>query len=245
LKIEDYPRNLQMLVNQHIWIYMEASSKPFLIYRAKQLQESIKRGRKKHGKWAFSIPPDKPLAFRRDDINLQVDIYGKMEGVKENITKQCFNLRIWSFDKKVCYREKIDAPEVKEKIEPLGWKRVILRFHFDLKNLEEENLEPLFHLHVGGHQKDEENCWLNEKISVPRFAHPPMDLILLCEFVLMNFFPEKYRNLKDDPEWISLIRKSQELFQAPYFKDSMRYINDESNTLLGNLVSSRGVTRDE
>jgi hypothetical protein len=224
---------------------LEASSKHILINRARQLQKSIERGRKKHGKWAFSIPPDNPLTFKRNDSDLQVDIFGEIEGVNEHIIKQCFNLRIWSFDKDVCYRERIDAPEVKDKLEYLGWKRVILRFHFDLKNLDEENLEPLFHLHVGGRQRDEENCWLHERIPVPRFSHPPMDLILLCEFVLVNFFPEGYRNLKEDPEWINLIRKSQEIFQVPYFKKSIKHINDENGTLLGNLISSKGVAYDK
>jgi hypothetical protein len=223
---------------------MEPNSKPILISRARLLQKSIERGRRKHGEWTFSIPPEKPLTFRRNDCNLQVDVYGEIRGVYEQITKQNINLRIWSFDRDICYRKEIDAPEVKNKLKYLGWKRVILRFHFDLKNSDEENLEPLFHLHVGGRQRDEENCWLHEKIPVPRFSNPPMDLVLVCEFILMNFFPEEYRNLKEDPEWISLIRKSQEIFQMPYFKECMKYMNDENGTLLGNLISSEGVPRD-
>lgn len=224
---------------------MEASSIPILNYRAKLLQESIERGRKKHGKWAFSIPPENPLTFKMNDFNLLIDISGEIEGVNEHITKQSINLRIWSLDEDVCYRVGIDAPEVKDKLEHLGWKRVILRFHFDLKNLDEENLEPLFHLHIGGRQGKDENCWLHEEIPVPRFSYPPMDLVLLCEFILMNFFPKEYRNLKEDPEWISLIRRSQEIFQVPYFTACMKYIHDENDTLLGNLVSSPGVSRDK
>ena len=245
MNISNYPRNLQILVNQHIQKYLEENSIHILINRAGLLKESIERGKQRQGKWTFSIPPENPLTFKKNDCNLQVDISGEIEGVNERIIKQSINLRIWSFDENICYREKIDAPEIKDKLEYLGWKRVILRFHFDLKNLDEENLEPLFHLHVGGRQGDEENCWLHEKISVPRFSHPPMDLILLCEFILMNFFPEEYRNLKEDPEWVSLIRKSQEIFLVPYFRECMHHMNDERGTLLGNLVSSKGVALDE
>lgn len=245
MKICSYPKNLQILANQHIRKFMEKSSTPILIYRAKLLQESISRGRKKHGKWTFSISPEKPLTFKRNDHDLQVDIFGEIEGVDEHIVKQSINLRIWSLDEGTCYRARIDAPEIKDKLKRSGWKRVILRFHFDLKNLDRENLEPLFHLHIGGQQRDEENCWLHEKMSIPRFSHPPMDLILLCEFVLMNFFPREYRNLKEDPEWISLIKKSQEIFQVPYFNECMKHIADENDTLLGNLVSSKGVACDK
>lgn len=238
--IENYPRNLEILANQHVGKYLEGSSKSILIDRAKQLRQSINRCKK----WSFSIPRETPLTFKENDCKLQIDISCQIEGIGGSIQKQNINLRIWSRDKNISYREGIDSPELKNKLENLDWKRVILRFHFDLKDLNGENLEPLFHFHVGGCQMEEENCWIPEEIPVPRFPYLPIDLILLCEFVLMNFFPEDYRKLKEDPEWVSLIRKSQEIFQKDYLIRCVRCINNEKDTLLGKLVSGKAFIND-
>lgn len=245
MKIERYPKNLEILVNQHIGRYLEASSKPTLIDRARQLRKSIEKGKKeKHGKWTFSIPRETPLTFKENDCKLQVDISCEIGGINEDIQKQSINLRIWSCDKNISFREGIDAPELKKNLKYLNWKRVVLRFHFDLKVPNGKNIEPLYHLQVGGCQMEGENCWIPEEIQVPRFPYIPMDLILLCEFILMNFFPKKYKELKKDREWISLVRKSQEIFQEPYLNGCMKCINNEEDTLLGKLVSLKGVERE-
>lgn len=243
MKIEEYPRNVQMLVHQHIGKYLEAGSKEFLIERAKTLSGFIKKRKKgKPIEWSFLIPKEHPLKFIENDCKLKIDISCEIRGVNGDVKKQNINLRIWSYDKNISYREGIDASELKTKLERSDWKRVILRFHFDLKSPNGKSIEPLFHLQVGGYQMEEENCWLHEKIQVPRFPYFPMDIILLCEFILMNFFQDDYKEIRKKPEWISLIRKSQEIFQKPYLTKCIKCINNEEDTLLGKLVSSKGVT---
>ena len=237
-RIENYPRNLEMLVNNiRISKYLEAPSKSILINRARQLRHSIGRGKK----WSFSIPIETPLTFKENNSKLKIDVSCYIEGIDGNIQKLNINLRIWSCDKEISYREEIDSLKLKKQLENLDWKRVILRFHFDLKDINGDSLEPLFHFHVGGNQLEEENFWMSEKILVPRFPHPPLDIILLYEFILLNFFPEEYRKIKQDPEWISLVRKSQEIFQRAYLEECVKCINNENDTLLGKLVSSRGI----
>lgn len=129
VRVKDYPRNLELLVNSHIMDYLEAGSKEILINRARALRSAIKRG----GNWRFSMPKEKPLTFIINYCNLQVDIACELDGMGENINKQNITLRIWCRDKDIIYREGIDHPDLQLKLENNSWKRVILRFHFDRK----------------------------------------------------------------------------------------------------------------
>ena len=223
--------------DRYIGKYLDAASKGILFERAKLLQGLLKR---RHVKWIFSIPREHPLTFIKsdvDDCKLQIDIACQIEGTGDDIKTQNVLLRIWCWDKDISYREGIDAVGLKNKLESLGWKRVILRFHFDRTDPKAKKPEPLYHLHVGGIPEDDENCWFPKQIKVPRFPFPPMDIILLCEFVLVNFFQKESEELRKNPEWKSLVRKSQEVFQRTYFTSCMKNINNEKETLLGNLVT--------
>lgn len=234
VRIKDYPRNLELMVNSHILDYLEAGSKEILINRARALKSAIKRG----GNWRFSMPKEKPLTFKTNYCNLQVDIACELDGIGENINKQNITLRIWCRDKDISYREGIDSPDLQLKLENNCWKRVILRFHFDKREPNGEQLEPPYHLQVGGrYRTEDEYCWLHEEIDVPRFSYHPMDIILLCEFILINFFPKKSKKLREKPEWRSLVRKCQTLFLKPYYDAYLRYLNDDTETLLSKLVS--------
>lgn len=241
LEIREYSKNLQLLANLHIGKFLVNGSKDILINKAESLGLDI---RKKRKNWRFSIPREHPLTFKESDRKLQIDISCEIEGTGDYIKKQNSLLRVWCLDENICYREGIDHPGIKNKVEAIGWKRVILRFHFDLRELDVKQPEPLYHLQVGGvNPTDDENCWHPEQIEVPRFPYPPMDIILLCEFVLMNFFPEDYEKLRKKPEWKSLVRKSQVLFQKDYFEMCWKCLNRSSaGTLMENLVTrTRGL----
>lgn len=205
MEIRDYPRNLELLVNMHIQKFLEVGSKEILINKARSLKSTIQ----KSNNWRFSISPEHPLTFKKNDLNLQVDFSCEIEGVGNDFKKHNIQLRIWCLDENICYRAGLDHPKIKEDLGTCGWKRVILRFHFDLKG-EGAQIEPLYHLHVGGKNRmDDEFCWFPENIDVPRFPYQPTDIILLSEFVLMNFFQEDYKKIRKKPEWISLVRKSK------------------------------------
>ena len=238
MRIRDYPRILEVFVNYHIGDFLDPASKQMLILKARSLRTTIQRG---GGTWRFSISRESPLTFKENNRNLQIDISCEIEGENNKVKKQNILLRIWCFDKNICYREGIDHPDIKDKLANSDWKRVILRFHFDLRAPNVKQPEPLYHLQVGGRNpNDDENCWLPEQIEVPRFPYPPMDIILLCEFILMNFFHEYYEKIRKKPEWISLVRKSQEFFQKPYFKMCYKCFNQDNDTLMGNLVTRTG-----
>lgn len=227
--------------SKFIGSYLLTDSKEMLIQNARTLSQIIKQKRKKRGslEWSFSIPRENPLTFVKSehDLNLQIDISCEMEGEENNITKQSVLLRVWSYDEKLSFREGVDADELKTRLEGSGWKRVVLRFHIDKRDPKTSTVEPIYHLHVGGLQEDRENCWIPEQLKEPRFPCFPMDLILLCELVLVNFFPKKSDDLRKKPEWKSLIRKSQEIFLKSYVEDCCGYLNNDVDTLLGRLTT--------
>ena len=241
MRIEDYPRNIELLVNQHLGNYIHAGSKALLIERARLFGRFFeKRRRNRPVIWKFSIPREHPLIFNVssvDSCRLQVDVSCEIEGRDDKINKQNILVRVWCLEQRISFRRSIDAIELEDILKSLDWRRVVFRLHFDLRALDTKIPEPLYHLHIGGDPLSEENSWFPKQIKVPRFPYPPMDLILLSEFVLMNFFQEQSEQLRKKPEWESLVRKSQYYFQREYFNRCMKHIDSKTCTLLGNLAS--------
>jgi hypothetical protein len=234
--IGEYARNLQMLVQQqYLGAYLELGSKEALLEPVRQLGDLARTSRKRKPiRWQFSISRERPLKFKENEKRLQVDLAGMIEGEGDLVKEVKTLLRVWSLDGTMCYRVGVDSEEIKRKFEQTG-RRVIVRFHFDCRAPNVTKPEPFYHLQVGGNALDEENCWFPEQLEIPRFHFPPMDIVLLSEMVLVNFFHQPSENLRKKPEWVSLVRKSQDAFQMRYFDLFDSYFKNTSNTLLGHL----------
>lgn len=226
-----------MLVQQqYVGVYLETGSKEALLERVRQFSDFARTSRKvKPLRWQFSILRERPLKFKENEKRLQVDLAGMIEGEGDDVKEVKTLLRVWSLDGTMCYRVGVDSDEVKKKFEQTG-RRVIVRFHFDCRAPNVTKPEPIYHLQVGGNALDEENCWFPEQLETPRFHFPPMDIVLLSELVLINFFHQQSENLRKKPEWVSLVRKSQDAFQEGYFDVFHSCLENNSNTLLGHLV---------
>ncbi|MEN8218424.1 MAG: hypothetical protein ABFS56_19050 [Pseudomonadota bacterium] len=94
------------------------------------------------------------------------------------------------------------------------------RWHLDLANRKEDGsyqAGPLFHLQGGGHQprshRKEEL-----KVSIPRWTTPPMELILTCEMIIANFYPDKWEKISTQKKWLELIHAAQQLCYPVYFQ---------------------------
>ena len=97
-----------------------------------------------------------------------------------------------------------------------------VKFHIDQKVPDTQ--EPWHHLHMGGFDE-------------PRFPYPPMDIILLSEFILINYFQEVYEDLRKDGGWKRLIINSQNIFQKEYYETCWNCIeNNGSATLMEHLL---------
>jgi hypothetical protein len=77
------------------------------------------------------------------------------------------------------------------------------RHHYDLAN--PGQLGPTWHLQYGGNPQgcvaDLPTSWLKP----PRWAAPPMDLALLAESIVYNFYPTEWDKLNTDGAWVNLI----------------------------------------
>ena len=90
MRINDYPLILEFLANNFIPDYLEPGSKDILIGRARTLGSDIRKNRN----WRFFIPKEKPVIFKANSHDLQIDIACDIEGNSGNITKQNIILRI-------------------------------------------------------------------------------------------------------------------------------------------------------
>lgn len=166
------------------------------------------RGNRKS--WRYTVEASKPLKFEpfehsRLDTYVYPLIYVDIEVDETNDT-----------GKVPPFKELNATMEVKE----LGKEKTEIRIHIDLAEKDKETAEyqngPLFHLQFGGHSPGA-NRSDEIKLREPRLAHPPMDLVLLCETVIANFYPEKWIIIKSQDTWQQLIHFSQVLCYQYYF----------------------------
>lgn len=110
-------------------------------------------------------------------------------------------------------------------VRSISQNRIIFQFHIDQKDSDAE--EPWNHLHI-------------DEFDEPRFPFPPMDLILICEFIFINYFPDKTKVLRKDGGWRKMVRKSQKIFQQEYFSVCQNCIeHDKITTLHEHLLKHR------
>lgn len=232
--IEEYATSLTFLVGpRYIGKYLAPGSKGTIVERVEFLRSQRGKG---SFSWQFSIPRESPLTFKENGDRLQADVMGIIDGEGDEIKGMSTLLRVWSLDEDLCYRPGIDAEQVRTRLAGTG-RRVMVRFHFDRRAKDVTKPEPIYHLQVGGDALQDENCWFPKQLAVPRFHFPPMDIVLVCELVLVNLFHECSEHLREKPEWKKLVVRSQDAFQKSYFNDFYSYINNTNDTILGNLIS--------
>ncbi len=107
------------------------------------------------------------------------------------------------------------------------------RWHIDLANRKEDGSYqegPLFHLQSGGH-KPQANRKEELKISRPRWAMPPMELILTCEMILANFYPAQWKTIRTEKRWLKLIQIAQYMCYSAYCQRMHNCLFDEAQRL--------------
>lgn len=243
---KEYPKNLKLL-KEYIKHYLDENSQTVLDETHSKMSALIssRNGHKGPLTWRVFITRKRPLTFKESSegrFSLHIDLSCDMEGRADSLnsdqvslTKYNVSVRMWSHQEEISYRKGIDDPRLEEELENRNWRRVMSRWHMDLRDVNTRKPEPLYHLHFGGRTEDGEYCWFPEKLEEPRFCCFPMDLILLCEFILINFFPKESEKLREKPEWRRLVQKSQHLYVNPYFNQLKKLLDCDSDTLLGHL----------
>jgi hypothetical protein len=109
------------------------------------------------------------------------------------------------------------------------------RWHFDMANKNKSGIYqhgPLFHMQFGGHMPDTEDFW----IKLPRWAHAPMDLILLLESVAANFYTDAWHeHLREDASWCENVTQSEIYCFTQYIQQISKTVEVRSRTVLSSL----------
>ena len=187
------------------------------------------------GRWGYSIDPRQPLRFKAieiDRLKLRVDLamcaYWDSQPAQQP-SELNVAIRIWCLTPGVYFRERMDAPRLKESIDPRTG-RVMLRIHFDLANQGQPG--PEYHLQVGGaNPRNDGEAWFPEALSVPRLLHLPMDLVLAAELIAATFYPMEYKRFRREATWKSSRRRSQEHLLPDYLDQAKNAINSDDSVL--------------
>jgi len=119
--------------------------------------------------------------------------------------------------------------------------KVLIRHHVDLANFKPDQQAfqpgPLFHLQFGGHTPKQSRDF-EVPIKEPRWPCFPMDLVLVCELVVANFYPDKWASLQRNPNWRDAVIASQRFCISPFLKNMNVMIGDTKQTILGHLWAS-------
>ena len=115
-------------------------------------------------------------------------------------------------------------------------KKFITSWHLDCHIIQEDDGEPdhchpLFHFQHGGRAilglYEDQNYDFGSSLFLesPRIAYPPMDIILGVNFVLSQFYGDKWKKLTKQRTYLRLVQASQERLWKPYFSKLASYFD--------------------
>ncbi|MCY4061899.1 MAG: hypothetical protein OXG53_06005 [Chloroflexi bacterium] len=196
--------------------------------RAVAMWDEFKRDKKRNPDWGYDISEAAPLRFKPSRVlkDAIVDVYCKIRWSEESSVpcKQDIKVRVWSEDSSIIYRSDLDSECVeKELTDPARIQpgRVISRFHFDRANLSNgsrRQYHPEFHVQIGGIPGSHELCWHPKGFNLPRIPYQPMELLMTCQLVAINFFPAEYGDIAKEPDWKDQLHSTQKLILLDYYQ---------------------------
>lgn len=193
-----------------------------------KLSASLKR-QKEEKSWKIIIDRDNPIKFERakNFLNESADVIPILSCEKIAVNQQ--NTHKPPFE---CFDISMQINDLFEK--------PISRWHFDLANKKNDGkmqAGPLTHLQYGGHIPNL-GIDIDHPIKVPRWCHPPLDVVLLCEVIVANFFPREWDLIKENPSWCLAISMSQKLCYTAYVQKLTGHLSTSSTTILNEMDAS-------
>jgi hypothetical protein len=181
-------------------------------YRSKshldRISTPLKKFQPKTKTWEYIIQPSNPIEF--------VPIADKKLGQIAPRVYMTIAVQVPKKKEQLPFSQLVSVIEVWDILE----NKLQSRWHIDLANRRADGTYqagPLFHLQGGGH-KPQSNRQDDLKVSIPRWAIPPMELILTCEMIIANFYPEKWDKISQQRKWLELIWTAQQLCYPLYIE---------------------------
>lgn len=176
-------------------------------------------------KWCYEVTPANPIEFS--------PIFNKSVNTKiRPKLSASISVRVTEPDG-ICFDRMDVALDV---VDVAG--KVLIRHHVDLANYKpDENTfqpGPLFHLQFGGHTPKQTRTF-EIPIKEPRWPCFPMDLVLVCEVIVANFYPEAWEKLRNERHWREAVITSQQFCLSPFLKNLAEKMSDTKRTVLDHL----------
>jgi hypothetical protein len=138
--------------------------------------------------WAYRIEKTKPLTFKSIlNRKLNKEIYPRIY-VDLSMNDEANNIKELPFKRLIVTLEILYTEN----------NRLISRYHIDLADMRNGKFQnaPIFHLQFGGGNNPGTSELDVFKLKEPRWFYPPMDLVLMSEVVIANFYPDQWGKLK-------------------------------------------------
>lgn len=193
-----------------------------------ELGTQLKSSSRTDSKWSYEVSPSNPIEFTPIfNHSINADIRPRLSA---RISVRATETGGVCFDRMDVALDVLDATG-----------KVLVRHHVDLANYKpsEDTFQPgpLFHLQFGGHTPKQMRGF-EVPIDEPRWPCFPMDLVLVCEIVVANFYPEKWAKLRTERNWREAVIASQQFCLAPFLKNLTEKIEDTKRTMLDHLWAS-------
>ena len=147
------------------------------------------------------------------DMNICID-YQSFEDLKDPFSDFAFNIKIFG-------NEETDLET-----------KLVYTLHFDKHDGSSSPMpHPSYHFQLGGRELKDNITDYGQALFLdsPRIMHHPMEFILGIDFVLSNFFPEIWNDIKRSPDYSDTLKKYQKQFIQPYFQSIVNHFNDSTN----------------
>jgi hypothetical protein len=196
-------------------------------------QEALRlRGARNGSVWEVIISPDEYFV----DFNV-------VESQHKKSSIEFLRLKLFSKIKiDLSIVDKVPFSELNVVLEIYDWSNdeAIDRWHFDLANTSDDSFSQegsLTHLQYGGRWSSV-GREQDHPIKIPRWNHPPVDILLLCEMVVANFFTADWDNVKENPLWSKAMNISQKLCYTAYLRKMISHLQEDFTTVLHEMDAS-------
>lgn len=182
-------------------------------------RESRQMARTPHSlSWQMEIDRDEPVRFATTEDKNGRTIYPRLVSAGITVNQEQHD------------RPPFTALDIAIEIEDSD-QAPVARWHVDLANLgTDPQPGPLTHLQYGGHFRDHRAT--DHPLKIPRWCHPPMDIVLLCEVMAANFYTDFWLELREDQSWCNAISLAQRLCYSAYLRKMIAGMSVSGRSLL-------------
>ncbi len=100
----------------------------------------------------------------------------------------------------------------------------ICSWHLDRHKGNSDYCHPIYHLNFGGKNMIEHSIKNRDYfgnlllLPSPRIVHPPLDIILSCDFIIRNFYKKQtHTEITRNPAYLDLIKRATFRYWKPFF----------------------------